>query len=113
MAFEEKKDFNAMLHDSKDMPKIQVITDKASIEKCDGNRMYFAPPIDYDTVMKKVPFGKVTTVGAIRDFSRNSRARISPSRLPREFSCQSPRGQVTSAPITKRLIGERSRQTAN
>lgn len=68
MAFEEKKDFNAMLRDSKDMPKIQVITDKASIEKYGGNRMYFAPPIDYDTVMKKVPFGKVTTVGAIRDF---------------------------------------------
>ena len=30
--------------------------------------MYFAPPVDYDTVMKKIPFGKVTTVGAIRDF---------------------------------------------
>lgn len=68
MAFEENKDFNAMLHDSKDMPKIQTITDKASIEKYGGNRMYFAPPIDYDTVMKKIPFGKVTTVGAIRDF---------------------------------------------
>lgn len=27
MANEEKKDFNAMLHDSKDMPKIQIITD--------------------------------------------------------------------------------------
>ena len=31
MAFEERKDFNAMLRDSKDMPKIQTITDKASI----------------------------------------------------------------------------------
>lgn len=68
MANEEKKDFNAMLRDSKDMPKIQVITDKASIEKYGGSRIYFAPPVDYDTVMKKVPFGKVTTVGAIRDF---------------------------------------------
>lgn len=72
MAFEEKKDFNAMLRDSKDMPKIQVITDKASIEKYGGNRMYFAPPVDYDTVMKKIPFGKVTTVGAIRDFFRKA-----------------------------------------
>ena len=27
MANEDKKDFNAMLHESKDMPKIQVITD--------------------------------------------------------------------------------------
>lgn len=68
MANEEKKDFNAMLHDSKDMPKFQIITDKASIEKYGGNRMYFAPPIDYDTVMKQVPFGKVTTVGEIREY---------------------------------------------
>lgn len=68
MANEEKKDFNAMLHDSKDMPKIQVITDKASIEKYGGDRMYFAPPADYDKVMKKVPFGKVVTVGEIREY---------------------------------------------
>lgn len=30
-----------------------------SIAKYGGDRMYFAPPIDYDTVMKKVPAGKV------------------------------------------------------
>ena len=47
MANEKKKDFNAMLHDSKDMPKFQTITDRASIEKYGGDRMYFAPPIDY------------------------------------------------------------------
>ena len=33
MANEDKKDFNSMLHDNKDMPKIQVITDQKSIEK--------------------------------------------------------------------------------
>ena len=32
MANEDKKDFNAMLRDSKDMPKIQIITDQKSIE---------------------------------------------------------------------------------
>ena len=48
MANEDKKDFNAMLHDSKDMPKFQTITDQKSIEKYGGSRMYFAPPIDYD-----------------------------------------------------------------
>ncbi len=42
MSNEEKKDFNAMLADSKDMPKIQIITDKASIEKYGGDRMYFS-----------------------------------------------------------------------
>lgn len=68
MANEDKKDFNAMLHDNKDMPKFQIITDEKSIEKYGGNRMYFAPPIDYDRVMREVPYGKVTTVGEIRDF---------------------------------------------
>ena len=68
MAQEARKDFNAMLHDGKDMPKFQTITDPKSIEKYGGSRMYFAPPIDYDRVMRRVPWGKVITVGAIRDY---------------------------------------------
>ncbi len=73
MANEEKKDFNAMLQDSKDMPKFQIITDQKSIEKYGGNKMYFAPPIDYDKVMKRVPYGKVITIGKIREyFARES-----------------------------------------
>ena len=67
MANEDQKDFNAMLHDSKDMPKLQIITDKKSIEKYGGDQMYFAPPIEYDKVMKRIPYGKVTTVGKIRE----------------------------------------------
>ena len=67
MADEDRKDFNAMLHDSKDMPKIQTITDQKSIEKYGGSRMYFAPPMDYDKVMKRIPYGKVITVGKIRE----------------------------------------------
>ena len=30
--------------------------------------MYFAPPVDYDRVMCRVPCGKLLTVGAIRDY---------------------------------------------
>lgn len=75
MANESQKNFNAMLKDSKDMPKFQTITDKKSIEKYGGSRMYFAPPIDYDKVMKRIPFGKVITVGNIRDyFARQNNA---------------------------------------
>lgn len=68
MANEGNKDFNAMLRNRKDMPKTQIITDEASIQKYGGNRMFFAPPAEYDNVMKQVPAGKVVTVGAIRDF---------------------------------------------
>lgn len=68
MANEEKKDFNAMLLDSKDMPKIQIITDEKSIKKYGGDKMYFAPPMAYDEVMRTVPFGKLITVGLIREY---------------------------------------------
>ena len=61
MANEDKKDFNAMLHESKDMPKIQVITDQKSIKKYGGDRMYFAPPIEYDKIMRKIPYGKAVS----------------------------------------------------
>lgn len=75
MADEDKKDFNAMLNDSKDMPKFQTITDEKSIQKYGGDRMYFAPPIDYDRVMRLVPRGKLLTVGMIREyFARRSGA---------------------------------------
>ena len=67
MANEDKKDFNAMLRDNKDMPKFQIITDSKSIKKYGGDKMYFAPPIDYDRIMKQIPYGQVTTVGKIRE----------------------------------------------
>lgn len=68
MANEDKKDFNAMLHDSKDMPKFQIITDQKSIEKYGGNKMYFAPPMDYDKIMRQIPYGKVITIEKIREY---------------------------------------------
>lgn len=65
---EIKKDFDAMLRDSKDMPKLQIVTDSGTIQKYGGDRMYFAPPMDYDRVMRRVPFGKVITIGEIRNY---------------------------------------------
>ena len=68
MAKNEKKDFNAMLHNRKDMPKMQIITDPKSVAKYGGDRMFLAPPEDYDHVMKRIPSGRVITVGKIREF---------------------------------------------
>ncbi len=68
MANENKKDFNAMLRRDNGMPKIQVVTDEATIRKYGGNQMYFAPPLAYDEIMKRVPFGMLLTVGAIRNY---------------------------------------------
>ena len=68
LANEDRKDFNAMLHDSKDFPKLQIVTDEKTIARYGGDRMYFASPLDYDRVMKRVPSGKITTVGAVREY---------------------------------------------
>lgn len=68
MANEDKKDFNAMLHRATDMPKIKIVTDDASIRKYGGTKMFFAPPLAYDEIMKTIPYGRVVTVGGIRDY---------------------------------------------
>ena len=68
MANESKKDFNAMMKNNKDMPKIQIVQDEKTIKKYGGTKMFFAPPIFYDELMKKVPKGKLITVGQMRDY---------------------------------------------
>ena len=44
MANEDKKDFNSMLNDSKDMPKIQIITDEKSIKNTAGTECILLHP---------------------------------------------------------------------
>ena len=63
-----KKDFNKMLNDNKDMPKIKVINDEKTIKKYGGTRMLLAPPLYYDKLMRKVPKGKLITAGQIREY---------------------------------------------
>ena len=63
-----KKDFNKMLNDNKDMPKIKVIDDEKTIKKYGGTRMFFAPPLYYDKLMRKVPEGNLITAGQIREY---------------------------------------------
>ncbi|MCI6800862.1 MAG: hypothetical protein MR891_04435 [Bacteroidales bacterium] len=48
---DEKKDFNAMLHNSKDMPKIKTIDKEEVVSRYGGRKMLLAPPIDYDKVI--------------------------------------------------------------
>lgn len=68
MANEIKKDFNTMMNDNKDMPKIQIVKDEKTIKKYGGAKMFFAPPIYYNELMKKVPKGKLITIKIMRDY---------------------------------------------
>lgn len=67
MAKENKKDFNAMLNNSKDMPKIKELNKEDVIKRYGGSKMLLAPPIDYDDIMKRIPEGKITTSVEIRN----------------------------------------------
>lgn len=66
MSKELQKDFNAMLHESRGMPRIQQLTDQKSIAKYGGARMLLAPPLAYDALMKRVPYGRLVTVAGLR-----------------------------------------------
>ena len=105
MANEEKKDFNAMLHRANGMPKVQLVTDEATVKKYGGTRMYFAPPLAYDTLMRQVPPGRLTTVGELRAFWPAARLPILPTPSPRAFLYPLPHGQVFSGRQTRRPIG--------
>jgi hypothetical protein len=62
------KNPNQKLHDSKDMPKVEVLTDHKAIARYGGSRMLIAPPIEYDGLMRSVPYGKVITADKIRNY---------------------------------------------
>ena len=66
MAKTKEKDFNAMLHDSKDMPKVKELTSPEVIKRYGGSIMLLAPPIEYDTLIKKIEKGKLTTTEQLR-----------------------------------------------
>lgn len=66
MANEDKKDFNAMMNNNKDMPKIVRIDDPEGIKKWGGEYMVIATPLSYDAYIKKIPKGKVITSSEIR-----------------------------------------------
>ena len=62
------KNPNQKLNDSKDMPKVEVLTDPKAIARYGGSRMLLAPPIEYDKLMKSVPCGKVITTDRLREY---------------------------------------------
>ena len=66
-----KKTFNEKLNDSKDMPKIAVLSDCKAVLRYGGSHMLIAPPLSYDEIMKKVPEGKVITTDRVRNYLAN------------------------------------------
>lgn len=61
----KKPSWTEKLHDSKDLPKVEEITEKMS-KRWGTGTVVIPAPIEVDGLMKKVPAGKVTTINEIR-----------------------------------------------
>ena len=57
-----KKTFNEKLNFSGDLPKVETLTNPRLIERYKANTMAIVPPLEYDSLMKKVSRGKVITI---------------------------------------------------
>ena len=62
-----KKSFEEKLYDNKNMPEIEFL-DPKSVARYGGVNMLIAPPLAYDEIMKKIPYGKVITSDLIRSY---------------------------------------------
>lgn len=63
-----RKLFNEKLQDSKDMPKIVVIDNEKVIERNGGKNMLIASPLEYNSIMGKIPEKKLITTKEIREY---------------------------------------------
>ena len=61
----KRKSWSEKLRDSKDLPKVEKITDKMS-KRWGSGTVVIPAPMEVDGLMKKVPHGKVTTINEIR-----------------------------------------------
>lgn len=61
-----KKSWSEKLHDSKDFPRVEKITEKMS-KRWGAGTVVIPAPIEVDELMRKVPKGKITTINHIRE----------------------------------------------
>lgn len=66
MALVRKKTWCEKLKDSKDLPRVEKITERMS-RKWGTGTIVIPAPIEVDELMKKVPEGKLTTINQIRE----------------------------------------------
>jgi alkylated DNA nucleotide flippase Atl1 len=61
----KRKSWTEKLQDSKDLPKVEKITEKMS-KRWGTGTMVIPAPIEVNEIMRKVPEGKLTTINDIR-----------------------------------------------
>jgi len=61
-----KKTYNEKLQHAGDLPKVEAVTDPVAVSRFGGVLMAIAPPIDYDAIMRLVPYGLLITSVEVR-----------------------------------------------
>jgi hypothetical protein len=61
-----RKSWVEKLHDSKDLPRVEPISERMC-QKWGKGTMVIPAPLEVDAIMRKVPKGKLTTVDRIRE----------------------------------------------
>jgi alkylated DNA nucleotide flippase Atl1 len=61
----KRKSWSEKLRDSKDLPRVEEITDKMS-KRWGSGTVVIPAPVEVDEMMKRVPEGRVTTINEIR-----------------------------------------------
>jgi alkylated DNA nucleotide flippase Atl1 len=75
-ALAKKKTWCEKLQDSKDLPRVERITERMS-KKWGTGTIVIPAPVEVDELMKKVPLGKLTTINHIREaLARKHKATI-------------------------------------
>ena len=62
-----KKSWHEKLHYHKDLPKVELITDKNN-KLCGIGTVVIPAPMEVDEIMRKVPKGKLITINEIRGY---------------------------------------------
>ena len=60
-----KKSYNEKLNNAGDLPKVEKLTSRTLIDRYKTDTMVIASPVEYDRMMKKIPYGKITTIDRI------------------------------------------------
>jgi hypothetical protein len=60
-----KKSWTAKLHDSKDLPRVEPISESMR-QRWGAGTLLIPAPLEVDAVMRSVPYGKLTTINHIR-----------------------------------------------
>src|SRR5512139_3880243 len=61
-----RKSWNEKLKDSKDLPRVEIITEKMS-QRWGTGTVVIPAPLEVDALMRSVPRGQVTTINQIRE----------------------------------------------